>query len=155
MPEEAPEASGELHGWRERAVPTSLEAMRAPEREIMGRLVECGYDEDHRFAIRLSFEEAAVNAMKHGNRMDPARFVRLRYQITPERAEIRVADEGPGFDPCLVPDPTCDENLQRPCGRGIMLIRAYMDEVSYSPTGNEIRMVKLNHRRAAPGGNRP
>ena len=145
--------SGDRCGWKEKALPTRLDAIREAEREVLGRLAECGYDEDHRFAIRLAFEEAVVNAMKHGNRMDPTRCVRLTYRISPERAEIRVADEGPGFDPGLVPDPTRDENLQRPCGRGIMLIRAYMDEVSYSPAGSEVRMVKYHH--GAGGGSRP
>lgn len=151
MAEGAPETD-DLSGWTERTLPTSLGAIRDPEREVLTRLAECGFDEDQRFAVRLAFEEAVVNAMKHGNRMDPARKVRLRWRISPERAEIRVADEGAGFNPGGVPDPTCDENLQRPCGRGIMLIRAYMDEVSFSPNGNEIRMVKYRRGRGAGGG---
>lgn len=147
--------SDDHSGWTEKTLPTSLNAIRTAEREVIARLAECGYDEDHRFAIRLAFEEAVVNAMKHGNRMDPEREVRLTYCISPERAEIRVADEGVGFNPNGVPDPTCDENLQRPCGRGIMLIRAYMDEVSFSSDGNEIRMVKLRHGGSAGGGPNP
>ena len=59
-----------------------------------------------------------------------------------EQAVVTVADEGAGFDPAGVPDPTADENLEKPCGRGIMLIRAYMDEVAYNRQGNEIRIVK-------------
>jgi len=135
-------------GWTERVFPTDLGAIRAPEHDLIARLVECGYDEDYRFAVRLAFEEAVVNAMKHGNRMDPGRQVHVRYRISPERIDICVADEGQGFNPGGVPDPTCDENLQRPCGRGIMLIRAYMDEVSYSTKGNELCMVKFHHRGA-------
>ncbi len=153
MAEGAPETD-DLSGWTERTLPTSLAAIRDPEREVITRLAECGFDEDQRFAVRLAFEEALVNAMKHGNRMDPARKVRLTYRISPERIEIRVADEGGGFNPNGVPDPTCDENLQRPCGRGIMLIRAYMDEVCFSPSGNEIRMVKFRHGRRTGGGTR-
>jgi len=71
-----------------------------------------------------------------------AETVRLAYHVSPERVEIRVADEGAGFDPASVPDPTADENLMRPCGRGIMLMRSYMDEVTFSPVGNEVHMVK-------------
>ncbi len=141
MPGRSPQAH---HGtaWTERVLPTNLMAVRTAERELLNRLAAAGYDDDHRFAVRLAFEEALVNAMKHGNRMDPRRTVRVRYRVTDECVEICVADEGGGFEPGCVPDPTTDENLQRPCGRGIMLIRSYMDEVAYEPPGNEVYMLK-------------
>ena len=128
--------------WTEKVLPTRLEAIRETEREVLGRLEALGYDEDHRFAVRLAFEEALVNAMKHGNRMDPSCQVRLAYRVSPERVEIRITDEGKGFDSAAVPDPTADENLNKPCGRGIMLMRSYMDEVSYTSAGREVRLVK-------------
>lgn len=131
--------------WIEKTLPTNLELIRETERDVLGRLRELGYDDDQRFAVRLAFEEALVNAMKHGNRMDPARNVRVAWRASAEVIEIHVADEGAGFDPACVPDPTADENLRRPCGRGIMLMRSYMDEVSYDCCGREVRMIK--HRR--------
>lgn len=139
-----PEASktDDLGAWTEKVLPSNLAAIRESERDLLARLTELGYDDDHRFAVRLAFEEALVNAMKHGNKMDPARSVTLAYRVSPERVEIRVADEGPGFDPGVVPDPTADENLNKPCGRGIMLMRCYMDEVAYAADGKEVRMVK-------------
>ena len=132
--------------WVERTLPTNLAVIRAAEREVLARLAEHGFDDDRRFAVRLAFEEALVNAMKHGNRMDPTRSVRLAYRVTDDRVEIRVADEGRGFQPACVPDPTTDDNLQRPCGRGIMLMRSYMDAVEYSPSGNEVHMIKYRGR---------
>jgi len=132
----------DLGAWTEKILPTDLAGIRESERDLLARLAAVGYDEDHRFAVRLAFEEAMVNAMKHGNKMDPSRSVTLSYRVSPERVEIRVADEGPGFDPGGVPDPTADENLNKPCGRGIMLMRCYMDEVAYSSSGKEVRMVK-------------
>jgi serine/threonine-protein kinase RsbW len=132
--------------WVERRLPTNLRIIRPTEREVLAHLVEHGYDDDRRFAVRLALEEALVNAMKHGNRLDPGRSVRLAYRVTDECVEIRVADEGNGFTVAGVPDPTRDENLQRPCGRGIMLMRSYMDAVEYSPAGNEVRMVKYRDR---------
>jgi serine/threonine-protein kinase RsbW len=141
------------HPWTEKVLPTQLEAIRDAEGDVMARLEELGYDEDNQFAIRLAFEEALVNAMKHGNRMDPARKVTLAYRVSPECIEIRVRDEGPGFDPGVVPDPTVDENLQRPCGRGIMLMRSYMDAVTYACCGKEVRMTK--YRRPSQGGAKP
>jgi len=128
--------------WTEKVLPTDLTAVRDTEREILGRLRDLGYDDDQVFAVRLALEEAIVNAMKHGNGFDPNLSVHVGYRVTPERVEIRVADEGGGFDPGDVPDPTKDEYLERPCGRGIMLMRCYMDEVSFSPRGNEVVMVK-------------
>jgi len=141
-----PSETGGAAAWTEEVLPTQLPAIRAAERKVMSQLAALGYDEDYCFAIRLAFEEALINAMKHGNRMDPNRHVHLAYRILPDRVEIRVADEGPGFDPVGVPDPTSDENLSRPCGRGIMLMRSYMDEVSYSPKGSEVQMVKYRRR---------
>jgi serine/threonine-protein kinase RsbW len=140
-----PNRPAETHdaaAWTKEVLPTRLTAIRESERKVLARLAELGYGEDHCFAVRLAFEEALINAMKHGNRMDPSRQVRLAYRISPERVEIRVADDGAGFHPECVPDPTVDENLQRPCGRGIMLMRSYMDEVTYSADGTEVRMVK-------------
>lgn len=128
--------------WTKKVLPTDLGAVRETEREVLGLLRDQGYDDDQVFAVRLAFEEALVNAMKHGNGFDPNLSVHVAYRVTPERVEIRVADEGGGFTPGTVPDPTQDENLERPCGRGIMLMRCYMDEVSFSPRGNEVSMVK-------------
>jgi serine/threonine-protein kinase RsbW len=133
--------------WTEEVLPTRLPAIRESQRRVLARLAELGYGEDHRFAVRLAVEEALINAMKHGNRMEESRRVRLAYRVLPDRVEVRVADEGKGFRPNGVPDPTQDENLQRPCGRGIMLMRSYMDEVTYSADGSEVRMVKY---RATP-----
>ena len=141
MPAGAPQTD-DLGPWTEKVLPTTLSAVRQTEREVLGLLCDLGYDEDHLFAVRLALEEALVNAMKHGNGFDPERSVFVWYRASPERVEIRVADEGGGFDPDTVPDPTADENLERPCGRGIMLMRCYMDRVAFSPEGNEVSMVK-------------
>ncbi|MFO8012387.1 MAG: ATP-binding protein [Phycisphaerae bacterium] len=141
-----PSQTDDLGAWTEKVLPTDLAAIRETEREVLGHLRQLEYDEDHLFAVRLALEEALVNAMKHGNAFDPNRSVRIAYRASPERVEIRVADEGGGFDPNDVPDPTADENLERPCGRGIMLMRCYMDEVTFSPEGNQVSMVKHRQR---------
>lgn len=145
MPQDAPITDD--HGpWTEKVLPTNLEVIRETERELLGGLRELGYDEDQRFAVRLALEEALVNAMKHGNQMDPGRSVHVRYRMDPASVEICVADEGAGFNPGVIPDPTADENLYKPCGRGIMLMRCYMDEVAYGPSGREVRMVKYRRK---------
>jgi serine/threonine-protein kinase RsbW len=97
------------------------------------------------FAIRLALEEALVNAIKHGNQMDKAKAVRVAYHVCPDRFEVQITDEGPGFDPCDVPDPTAPENLERPCGRGLLLMRHYMTEVAYHDRGRAVRMAKVRN----------
>jgi serine/threonine-protein kinase RsbW len=95
------------------------------------------------FSIKLALEEALINAIKHGNQLDLTKKVRVLYRVAPGVFEVRVVDEGIGFDPGDVPDPTAVENLERPCGRGLMLMRHYMTEVCYSSSGNCVAMTKV------------
>jgi serine/threonine-protein kinase RsbW len=95
------------------------------------------------FGIRLALEEALVNAIKHGNQMDRTKKVTIASVVHAERFEIHITDEGHGFDPGDVPDPTAVENIERPCGRGLMLMRHYMNEVSFNGRGNSVRMAKV------------
>lgn len=126
----------------ELVVPNDLRSAKAPESLILGELERNGYDGDSIFGLKLALEEAMTNAVKHGNRGDPTKHITVRYRITPDRAVIMVADEGPGFAPECVPDPTSDENIERPNGRGIMLMQCYMSRVCYNACGNEVWLVK-------------
>jgi serine/threonine-protein kinase RsbW len=123
-------------------IQSDLEEARQLEERLLEEVQAQGFSEAECFAIKLALEEGLINAIKHGNRYDPNKTVTVCYEIVPQKVSFAIADEGPGFSACNVPDPTADENLERPCGRGIMLIRAYMDEVSYNEEGNELRMVK-------------
>jgi serine/threonine-protein kinase RsbW len=101
---------------------------------------------DHEiFGIKLALEEALVNAIKHGNQMDRNKKVHVSFRVVGERFDIVITDEGGGFDPADVPDPTAVENLERPCGRGLMLMRHYMTEVHFSQRGNSVSMYKLRN----------
>jgi len=126
----------------EKVITTDLSAARDLIREIIREVEAAGYDKDDCFSIRLAMEEALINAIKHGNKFDRSRKIHVSTDIDSQRVEITIADEGEGFDPANVPDPTADENLEKPCGRGIMLMRAYMDKVIYNDKGNEVRMIK-------------
>jgi serine/threonine-protein kinase RsbW len=123
--------------------PSDLAEGRRLQDEIEEALQACGYGERDIFSIRLALEEAVVNAIKHGNQMDPSKSVSGHYSVGPERFEIRIADEGPGFNPADVPDPTDPENIERSCGRGVFLIRHYMNTVDYHDRGNVVVMSKL------------
>jgi serine/threonine-protein kinase RsbW len=128
---------------REVAIPSDPAEARRVQEEIE-RLLQNGPFTDHEiFGIKLAIEEALVNAIKHGNQMDRAKRVRITYLLRVDIFEIHIADEGPGFDPADVPDPTAVENLERPCGRGLMLMKHYMSEVAFSPRGNTVRMCKV------------
>ena len=123
-------------------VPNDLRRCKEPEQDILDDLIRCGYDRDTTFGIKLAFEEAIINAVKHGNGSDPSKCIVIRYHVDPGRAVIMVRDEGNGFRPDTIPDPTTTENLERPDGRGIMLIQSYMTEVRFNTTGNEVWMLK-------------
>ncbi|TWT44033.1 Serine-protein kinase RsbW [Phycisphaerae bacterium RAS1] len=123
-------------------IPNDLRSAKTVADRIVAELARLKYDDDCAFAVKLSLEEALTNAIKHGNRNDPAKRVFLRFRVDPQRAIIMVRDEGPGFSPQDVPDPTADENLERPNGRGIMLMQCYMSKVWYNSTGNEVWMLK-------------
>ena len=115
-----------------------------PGRDRAGAARPTQFSEHDIFGIRLALEEALVNAIKHGNQMDrvqegPHRLPRPRRRAS----RSHITDEGPGFDPGDVPDPTAVENLERPCGRGLMLMRHYMSEVSFNGRGNSVRMAKV------------
>ncbi|MBN1845117.1 MAG: ATP-binding protein [Sedimentisphaerales bacterium] len=114
------------------------------EDQIISAAQTSGYDEDVIFALRLSVEEALSNAIRHGNAYDVKKKVHVRYSVSPDRIDVYVSDEGRGFDPGGVPDPTAPENLENPSGRGIMLMRAYMNQVEFNDAGNEVHLVKLN-----------
>jgi serine/threonine-protein kinase RsbW len=110
----------------------------------MDEVDRLNYRECAAFAIKLSVEEALINAIKHGNRYDPKKKVRIEATITPAQAEITIEDEGAGFNRAAVPDPRADENLHRLHGRGILLMEAYMSEVQWTRGGRRVRLVRKN-----------
>jgi serine/threonine-protein kinase RsbW len=113
--------------------------------EAMTRLGFPGRDV---FGVRLALEEALVNAIKHGNKDDPNKRVRVRYRVTAEEFWAEVEDEGGGFDPDAVADPLADGALAKPSGRGLLLMRNYLDEVAHNARGN---LVRLRKRRMPAG----
>ena len=90
--------------------------------------------------MRLALEEALTNAVQHGNKNDPERRVTVQCEIGDRETLIDVRDEGEGFDPRSVPDPTAAENIDIPSGRGLMLMRSFMAEVVIHPPGNRVTM---------------
>ncbi len=125
-------------------IKSDLKAARKIAARVLNAVQAHGYGEACTFAIRLAIEEGLNNAIKHGNRFVADKRVEVEFDIDEKRITITITDQGDGFDPSVIPDPTTDENLQKPTGRGIMLMRAYMDKVCYNDRGNQVCMVKNN-----------
>jgi serine/threonine-protein kinase RsbW len=116
-------------------------AITAVGERVIAAAERAGYSEASRFAVRLAIEEAIVNAFKHGHKtLSKSETITVEYEVSPEVISIVVTDKGPGFAPEAVPDPTAEENLMKTSGRGLLLMRAYMTEVSHNEAGNQIRM---------------
>lgn len=124
-------------------------SIEAVHEALIAAVDRFGYSKASKFAVRLALEEAIANAFHHGHRGLAGDLpVKVDFRVTSEEIRIAVEDQGPGFNPGDVPDPTLDENLEQPSGRGLMLIRAYMSDVSHSSRGNRLEMA---YRRPAEG----
>lgn len=133
----------------ERTIPSDLAEVRRIQNEVKDALEAIRYGERDMFHIELALEEALVNAIKHGNQLDPMKVVRVNYVVSEVIFEIRIEDEGTGFDPTDIPDPTLPENWERTCGRGIHLIKNFMTSVEYVGRGNVVTMSKLRNGTAS------
>jgi len=105
---------------------------------------EAGLDEDQRFHVAMALREAAVNAVLHGNDYDPSKQITASFENTGSSLVFVITDQGKGLDPETLPDPLAPENLLRGTGRGIFLIRSFMDEVHFRQLhpGTELTLVK-------------
>jgi len=131
-------------------IPSKFEAGREVQKRILDDVTRVGFNSHSQFAIKLALEEALINAIKHGNRLDPKKKVHIEAIVSPKQLEITIEDEGPGFHRGDVPDPTLEENLEKCSGRGILLIEAYMSSVQWSNGGRRVKMVKKNEDDVLP-----
>ncbi len=109
-----------------------FETIEVAERALRDLCERAGCGGDEQYWLVSALREAVANAIRHGNRQDPELRVLVDYTIQEREATIRVEDEGEGFEPRQVPDPTSPENLLRPSGRGIFYMRQFMDRVEFS-----------------------
>lgn len=137
----APYTHPAADGWHRRQIHLASE-LGTVVQHVLAAMHNAGFSEKEQFAVRLSLEEAIVNAIKHGNGDDPCKSVTISFQVTPQQVTARVEDEGPGFNPHRIPDPLAPENLERPGGRGVFLMRHYMTSVYFNERGNCVIMSK-------------
>ena len=123
-------------------IPSDTEQARDIQERIVSLMEQNAWPMRECFGVRLAMEEALVNAIKHGNRMDPDKKVFISCELSTEEVTVVVEDQGAGFKLEEVPDPTEDDNLDKPGGRGIMLIRSFMNGFVYNEKGNRLTMTK-------------
>lgn len=135
-------------------LPTDVRSIEHAVDYVIGRCPSCA-EQARRLQLnfRVGLTEALSNAMLYGNSRDPSKSVLVEIAFQLGRIQARVTDQGPGFDPKAVPDPTNPENLTKPCGRGLFLMRKLLDEVWYNDQGNQVTLVlKLESGRILEGG---
>jgi len=132
---------------------STLETVDSAEQTASRIATESGFGDDEVMQIAMAVREAAVNAVLHGNAYDPEKKVELEFERTPQDLVITIRDQGKGMDMEKIPDPLAPENLLKTSGRGIFLIRSFMDSVEIHPsqTGTEIKLIKHVHGPAAGG----
>lgn len=135
-------------------LPTDVRSIEAAVDYVMRRCRCCG-ERARRLDLnfRVGLTEALSNAMLYGNAHDPSKRVLVEVTVGQARVQARITDQGSGFDPSSVPDPTTEENRTRPCGRGLFLMRELLDEVWFNDRGNEVTLVlRLEAGDALEGG---
>jgi serine/threonine-protein kinase RsbW len=139
---EVEDPSLHVHEKIEFELPSDLGLMNGVLDYLQERVAKLGLIRPERSNLFIALDEAFVNAVKHGNKNDPAKLVKITAELSPTEASFTVEDEGEGFDIREIPDPCDPANLFRASGRGVLLIYNIMDEVEYNAQGNRVKMVK-------------
>ncbi len=130
--------------WCSCAIESDIRRARDVEEAILSQCHKHSFTDRDLFALKLAVDEAINNAVRHGNRSDSSKQIHIKYRVTPRRCDVVIADEGNGFNPAAVPDPTTEQNIEQTSGRGLLLMRAFMSSVVFNETGNAITLTKFN-----------
>jgi serine/threonine-protein kinase RsbW len=136
-------ASDPVGTWKcDHVIPSDAHQGRHVLDELLHELEVRHWKRSDIFCIHLAVHEALINAIVHGNRGDREKTVHVSAEISPHRFHVEITDQGQGFDPGSIPDPTQCAHLECPGGRGVLLMRAFMSRVSYPPPGNRVILEK-------------
>jgi serine/threonine-protein kinase RsbW len=113
---------------------------------MLAELKARDFNDNDIFAVHLALDEAFENAVVHGNKMNPAKKVKVEYTVDSDKIEISITDEGNGFEPESVPDPRFGPGLEETAGRGLLLMNSYMDTVKFNESGNSVYMTRYKER---------
>lgn len=130
-------------------IPSSLDSGHEVIEKLMAALTAAEWDGSDLFHVQMAAEEAMVNAVTHGNGCSDQKVVEMDFKVAKQSVFMRFKDQGEGFCPDDLPDPTDDEHVEAVHGRGVFLIRNMMDEVRYNECGNEVVMIKHRQTQAA------
>lgn len=129
--------------WQcDRVIPSDTDAGSRILEDMLRQMETVHWDEHDVFGVHLAVYEALVNAISHGNAQDASKHVRFACSVSPRKIHVEIIDEGPGFDPKYLPDPTAPCRLECPGGRGVMLMRAFMNHVEFLDRGNHVVLEK-------------
>lgn len=131
-----------LHEKIEFELPSAISPMHSVLDYLMKRVEKLGVIKPERSNLFVALDEAFVNAVKHGNKFDANKLVRITAEVSTNEARFTIEDEGEGFDVNAIPDPLDPMNLFKASGRGVLFIYNIMDEVKYNDRGNRLIMVK-------------
>lgn len=131
-----------LHEKIEFEVPSQISLMHSILNYLMKRVEKSGVVNPENSNLFIALDEAFVNAVKHGNKFDTTKLVRIIAEVSSKEARFTIEDEGEGFNVAEIPDPTDTENLFKTSGRGVLIIHNVMDEVRYNERGNRLEMIK-------------
>ena len=137
-----PSVLSHTHEKIEFEMPSDLTLMSSVLQYLLERVAKLGVIAPEKSNLFIALDEAFVNAVKHGNKNDPTKLVRVGAELSPKEACFTIEDEGQGFDVQTIPDPCDPANLFKSSGRGVLLIYNIMDEVEYNAQGNRVKMVK-------------
>ncbi len=146
-----PSVLAHTHEKIEFELPSDLTLMNGVLQYLLERVAKLGVIAPEKSNLFIALDEAFVNAVKHGNKNDPTKLVRVGAELSPKEACFTIEDEGEGFDVQTIPDPCDPANLFKSSGRGVLLIYNIMDEVEYNAQGNRVKMVKRPEPEAETG----
>ncbi|HEU5239704.1 MAG TPA: ATP-binding protein [Pyrinomonadaceae bacterium] len=127
-------------------LPSHIEAVADAAAAVTDFIRNCGVSEEAAFGVEMAVREAVTNAMVHGNHEDESKLVEVIFNCHANELEVEIWDQGEGFDPATVPDPTNAENLLKTSGRGIFLMRTFMDQIEWVNRPEGGTMVRMSKR---------
>ncbi len=131
-------------GWKfEIRIPSEPDCSAKVIHELLDQLEKNGWSNKDTFGIHMAMEEAMMNAIRHGNHCAPDKEVEILIELSKDRFYAKITDQGCGFNPEELPDPTDDENLEKTSGRGVMLIKSFVDDAAYNEKGNSLELTKM------------
>ncbi|MDR0703541.1 MAG: ATP-binding protein [Planctomycetaceae bacterium] len=141
------DSDAQLWNWsKDCSFPSDMNIAHDLIEEVMEQIRLGGWDNKEEFAVNMALEEALVNAIQHGNGSDPAKQVHFSCRLNDQRLYVRIEDEGAGFDPNAIPDPTDSEHILVASGRGVLLIKNFVSHIQWNERGNVLEFEKERSR---------